>query len=190
MQSHKPAMNSDLIYKKLGEFVVSFQWLENRFREIGWLILDPKRTQWPPKLLRKENFGELIDKVHSLYDRLIDSIAPQDAKERKQAFKAIIRESHALQKYRNNLVHSAYIELKAGGEVVKILRSNPRLKQYPISNDLLYERETLTEQSFESGMKRMADIATQLNLHYTQLIHWAPFDEARSDKDRPKLDNP
>jgi len=90
MQSHEPAMNSDLIYKNLGEFVVFFQWLENRFREIGWLILDPKRTQWPPKSLRKENFGEFIDKVHSLYNRLIDSAAPQGAEERKQAFESLL----------------------------------------------------------------------------------------------------
>ena len=189
MQSYEPAMNSDLIYKKLGEFVVSFQWLENRFREIGWLILDPKRTQQPPKSLRKESFGELIDKVHILYTRLIDNIAPKDAEERKQAFEAITRESHALRKYRNSLIHSAYIELKAGGEVFGILRSNPRLKEYPISNDLLREQEMLTEQSFEFGMKRMADVAMQLNLHYIQLIHWAPFDEVRGHKNRPKLND-
>jgi hypothetical protein len=41
-------MDIDTIYRKLGEFVVSFQWLENRFREIGWLILDPHRKHWPP----------------------------------------------------------------------------------------------------------------------------------------------
>lgn len=182
-------MNSDLIYKNLGEFVVSFQWLENRFREIGWLILDPKRTQWPPKSLREENFGELIDKVQILYNGLIDNIAPEDAEERKRAFEAIIRESHALRKYRNVLIHSAYIELKAGGEVVGILRSDPRLKEYPISNDLLREQEMVTEQSFERGMKRMADVAMQLSLHYLQLIHRAPFDKARGHKDIPKLND-
>ena len=35
------SLNTDKIYQRIGEFVVCYQWLENKFREIGWLILDP-----------------------------------------------------------------------------------------------------------------------------------------------------
>lgn len=168
--------------------MVSFQWLENRFREIGWLILDPKRTEWPPKSLRTESFSELIGKVQKIYSELINRIAPEDAEKRKRAFDAIVKETHSLRKYRNNLIHSAYIELKAGGEVLGLIRSNPRLKEDPISSELSWDQETLTEESFESGMKRMANIAIQLNLHYTQLIHWAPFDRVRDIKKSTRMD--
>jgi len=184
----KQMMNVDLVYKKLGEFVVSFQWLENRFREIGWLIIDPKRIDWPPKSLRTESFSRLVDRVQKLYSALIDRIAPEDAEERKRAFKVIVKETHALSKYRNKLIHSAYIELKAGGEVLGLIRSNPRLKEDPTSGEVLWDQENLTEESFKSGMKRLADIAWKLNLHYIQLIHWAPFDEAGDTQRSTRVD--
>lgn len=181
-------MNVNLVYQKLGEFVVSFQWLENRFREIGWLILDPKRTEWSPRSLRTESFNELIDKVQKMYFELISRISPEDADERKRAFEGIIRETNLLRLYRNNLIHSAYIELQSGGEVFGLIRSNPKLKEDPTSNKIFWDQEALTEESFESGMKRMADVAIQLNLHYTQLIHWAPFDRAGDARGSTRLD--
>jgi hypothetical protein len=52
----------DLAYKSLGEFVVVFQWMESKYREIGWFILDPERKDWPPMALRKETNSQLIDK--------------------------------------------------------------------------------------------------------------------------------
>jgi hypothetical protein len=169
----------EAIYKNLGEFIVSFQWLENRFREIGWLILDPKRKNWPPKTLRTESFSKLINKVQKLYLELIDSIAPEDVEERKQTFKEIVKKTLALREYRNKLIHSAYIELKTSGQLFGLIRSNPRLKEDPLSGELLWDQEGLTKKSFEHGMTQMAEIAWQLNLHYIQLIHWAPFDKTK-----------
>ena len=178
-------MDIDAIYRKLGEFVVSFQWLENRFREIGWLILDPHRKHWPPRALRNESFNTLVDKVQKLYLSLIDRLAPDDAEERKRAFQAIVTESHELRRYRNRLIHSAYIELKAGGEIIGLLRSNPTLKEEPTSDELLWDQEVLKDESFQSGMKRMAEVAFDLNMHYVQLIHWAPFDKTRRGLTKP-----
>lgn len=178
-------MNIEAIYKNLGEFVVSFQWIESRFREIGWLIIDPERKYWPPKTLRTEDTNKLINKVKKLYCEVIDRIAPEDAEERKQSFEEIVEKIHALRKYRNKLIHSAYIDIKASasGEVFGLVRINPRLEEDPISNELLWDQENLTENSFKDGMKQMAEIAWQLNMHYMQLIHWAPFDKARSVKE-------
>nr|WP_057929649.1 hypothetical protein [Burkholderia ambifaria] len=36
--------NEQAVYQRIGEFTVSFQWIENKLREIGWFILDPERT--------------------------------------------------------------------------------------------------------------------------------------------------
>ena len=38
-----------LAYQGIGEFVVAFQWVEDLYRQIGWLILDPERRAWPPR---------------------------------------------------------------------------------------------------------------------------------------------
>ena len=43
-----------------------------------------------------------------------------------QELRALTAEFHKLRKYRNSLLHSVLVELKAGGEVVGILRSNPK----------------------------------------------------------------
>ena len=76
-------MDIEVIYKNLGEFVVSFQWLENLFREIGWFIMDPERKYWPPKTWRTESTSKLMNEVQKLYCDLIDRIAPEDAEETK-----------------------------------------------------------------------------------------------------------
>lgn len=57
----------DLAYMAIGKLVVVFQWVENKYREIGWLILDPERKEWPPQAPRKENAHELMRKVTKLF---------------------------------------------------------------------------------------------------------------------------
>ena len=37
--------NTDRIYQLIGEYVVCFQWIEHKLREIGWLILDPRQAE-------------------------------------------------------------------------------------------------------------------------------------------------
>ena len=34
-------VDQDKVYQRIGEFVVSFQFIENQLRQIGWLLLDP-----------------------------------------------------------------------------------------------------------------------------------------------------
>lgn len=182
-------MDIDTIYHRLGEFVVSFQWIENRFREIGWLILDPERNQWPPFALRDETNHDLLIKVEELYVTLIDRFAPDDAEERKESFRGLVAASHDMRRYRNRLVHSAYVEIKAGGEVISLLRSNPKLEEDTETCELKWDQEALNENSFEDGMKEMGRIAWDLNLHYIQLIHWVPFDNKQGVEQPPIGDN-
>lgn len=37
-----PEHNQDLIFQCIGEYIVAFQGLENKLREIGWFIQDPE----------------------------------------------------------------------------------------------------------------------------------------------------
>lgn len=131
----------DKINQRIGELVVCFQWLENRFREIGWLILDPHRTEWPPKSLRNETNHDLLNKVGFLFIGLIDNLEIEDADKRKEEFLRLIAACHEIRQYRNNLLHSAYIELKGGSDVVGLMRSNPRLKVDPESGEPEFDQE-------------------------------------------------
>jgi hypothetical protein len=170
------SLNTDKIHQRIGEFVVCYQWLENKFREIGWLILDPRHKEWPPKQLRNESSQELIDKVELLSVDLIVRLDLPDREERIQHFKSIVAGCHAMRQYRNNLLHSAFIELKAGGEVMGILRSNPKVKIDKESGDVLFDQEALTEEAIHEKLGELGKLAFPLGQHYIQLIHWSPFE--------------
>jgi hypothetical protein len=169
----------DAIYSRIGEFVVVFQELENKFREMGWLILDPNRSEWPPRALRDENNFALINKVEALHSELMDSLAIEDGEERKLEFRAIATACHGMRGYRNNLLHSAFIELKAGGEVRGILRSNPKINIDEETGETIFDQELLSAQAIQNEMLRLGELFVALSKHYIQLIHWAPFDSLR-----------
>jgi len=177
-QSTAQRLNTDKLYQRIGEFVVCFQWIENKFREIGWLILDPMRKQWPPMSFRDLSNKDLLDQVESLFVRLVGGLDVEDREERIQDFKAIVAGCHELRQYRNNLLHSAFIELKGGGEVLGILRSNPKVKTDPATGDVLFDQEALTEDAISKQLRKLGELAFPLGQHYLELIHWSPFDSS------------
>lgn len=176
--------NFDRLYQRIGEFVVSFQWLENQLRQIGWVILDPHRREWPPLALRDETNAKLIKKVEKLYVELMDSIGTEYSAAQKKAFKDLALSCHAIRDYRNNLLHSAFIEIKAGGELIDLLRSNPEIEFNPQSGEMIFDQEILTEESIDEQMKKLAVLIFQIDSHHVQLLHWAPFDKIRHSADK------
>lgn len=168
--------NEALVYQRIGEFTVSFQWLENRLREIGWFVIDPRRRQWPPKDLRTLTNEKLIDRVHELFLQALPKckLPPELEEDFRSAFAACTETLHELRRDRNRILHSAFIELQAGGEVVGLLRSNPKLSVDEETGRPLYDQELLSADSFESEMRKMGEAAIFLNRAYTQLLHRYP----------------
>lgn len=169
----------DNLYRRVGEYIVAFQWLEHRFRETGWLILDPERKTWPPVGLRSETNSALLQEVNSLYADLIDRLHVMDGNRVKQAFSAIVEQAHNIRKTRNRILHSAYTELKSGDVVYSLLRTNPRYLKNPGVDDLVWDQEILREDSFDLHMREIGEVGVALGMHYTQLLHWAPFPVGR-----------
>ena len=169
-------MDENKIYQRVGEFVVSFQWIENRIREIGWLILDPSRKKWPPKDLRDETTHDLFKKVEELFLNALPKcqLGPELEEDFRTSFAANAARFHKLRKSRNKILHSAYIELKAGGELRGLLRSNPQLTTDSETGELLFEQEILSKRSFEHEFREMAELAVFFNRCYIQLIHRLP----------------
>jgi hypothetical protein len=170
--------SEEKVYQRIGEFAVSFQWLENKLREIGWFILDPDRSEWPPKSLRNLTNEKLINRVHELFiEALPKCKLPADLEEEfKNSMGSCVEILHQLRKDRNRILHSAFIELKAGGEVQGLVRSDPRLGVDEETGETLFDQEYLTPNSFDGEMKKMAETALFLNRVYTQLIHRYPND--------------
>ncbi|MFN3492991.1 MAG: hypothetical protein ACK40L_00630 [Hydrogenophaga sp.] len=169
-----------LVYQRIGEFTVTFQWLENKLLEIGWFILDPDRKDWPPKGLRSLTNEKLIDKVHELYIQALPrcTLPAELENDFRTSFATCAQELHQLRRARNRILHSAFIELKAGREVVGLMRSNPRLNIDEETGGVLYDQEMLTLESFAEEMFKMAEAAMFLGRAYLQLIHRYPHGDA------------
>jgi hypothetical protein len=148
--------HEDLVYQRIGEFVVTFQWIENKLREIGWYVLDPVRSQWPPLGLRSDKNKVLVDKVHQLFLQALPKCKLPVALESefKTLFATSAKDLHQLRRDRNRILHSAFIELKAGGEVQGLLRSNPRTQVDEETGETLFDQELLTAESFSKESRR------------------------------------
>ncbi|KAA0209683.1 hypothetical protein EDM80_14190 [bacterium] len=170
----------DNVYRHIGEFAVSFQWIENKLREIGWLILDPARSNWPPPGLRNLTNEKLIERVHELFSEALPKCSlPHDLEsDFRDSFASVVGVLHQLRRDRNRILHSAFVELKAGGEVMGILRSNPRIQVDEETGEALFDQELLTGESFSREMRTMAEVALVLNRAYIQLIHRYPNGDA------------
>jgi len=162
-------------HQAIGEFVIVFQWVENLYRQIGWFILDPERKQWPPMELRRGSTSNLINKVTDAYVTLTESYAFPNGAEKAKDMQQLRTHFHALRKYRNRLLHSTYIELKAGGEVHGYVRSNPEVGVDPESGELIYDQEDFTADVIYAKMREYSDFILRLNMNHVQLIHWYPF---------------
>jgi len=170
----------DKLMQRIGEFVVTFQWLESRFRDTGWLIDDPDRVNWPPTTLRKMSNEDLLDTVATKYCDLMETLNIDDADDRKSAFNELVAKCHDIRKYRNDLLHSAFIQLKAGRDVVGIVRSNPKFKLDATTGERFLDQEHLTEGAVTTKIEELGESAVALNMAYMQLVHWAPFTQLQS----------
>ncbi|HWV19316.1 MAG TPA: hypothetical protein VNZ68_12150 [Rhodocyclaceae bacterium] len=163
------------LYQSIGELVVSFQWVENLYRQIGWLILDPTRKTWPPTALRDETNHVLIDKVTAMLLELIECHKFPNGAEVVQEAQELQLHFQEFRKYRNRLLHSTCIELNAGGELLGHMQANPRLIIKPDTGEQIVNVESLTSEHVRGAMAEYARHACRLSALHLQLIHWAPF---------------
>jgi len=100
--------SEEKIYQRIGEFAVSFQWLENKLREIGWFILDPERAEWPPKNFRNLTNEKLINRIHELFiEALPKCRLPAELEEEfKESMDSCVQILHQLRRDRNRILHS------------------------------------------------------------------------------------
>lgn len=183
VRQQKPMFDEAIVYRRIGEFVVLFQWLENRIREIGWFVLDPDRKSWPPTNLRDDTTADLFKKVEKLF---LDALRhcrldPELENDFRTSFAKSAIRFRDLRRARNKILHSAYIELKAGGEVRGLMRSDPRLEVDGETGEPLFDQEMLSENSFEFEFKEIADLGMFFNRCYMQLIHRLHVEKSTSE---------
>jgi hypothetical protein len=119
-----------------------------------------------------------LRKVEGQFVSLVGGLDVEDRDERIKDFQQIVGGCHELRQYRNNQLHSAFFEMKGGGEVLGMLRSNPKVKTDQTTGDVLFDEEALTDEAASKHLRKLGDLAFTLGQHYLQLIHWSPFDSS------------
>jgi len=169
------ARDLDRICQRIGEFVVSFQWLEHRIREIGWLLIDPHRAEWPPTQLRNLTNRDLVCRVQELYTDRVSAFPGVGSQDYCESVRYVMARAHDARRARNGLLHAAFVELTAGGEVHALMRADPRLV-LDEDGEHKVQSEVLTEAALLSLLASLGPLSVAVNMHYVQLIHWLPFD--------------
>jgi hypothetical protein len=169
------------VYQAIGEFVVFFQSIEDTYRQIGWYLVDPQKVDWPPRVFRKETNADLVNKVTDLFIALTKKYRfPNGAKKAEEA-ERLRGVFHALRKFRNRVVHSAYQEVVAGGQVAAILRSSPKITVDPDTGDIEFDQEIFDTATIRRQISLTMHEFFILTTIRTQLIHWSPFTRYESD---------
>jgi hypothetical protein len=160
------------LYQSIGELVMATQWVESRYRELGWFIDDPERSTRPPRTLRKESLAQLIDVVTDMFLELIRSSSFPNGDEFARIASAVRGSLHQLRSCRNQVLHSAFVELKAGGEVVGYLRTDAKRGVDPDTGDFIGELEDISADAIRAALATSGDACFRLNMMYVQTIHW------------------
>ena len=115
----------------------------------------------------------LFSKVEKLLLKALPKcdLGPELEEDFRTSFVESAARFHNLRRARNRILHSAFIELKAGGEVQGLLRSNSQISVDPETGEALFDQDFLSENSFQNEFREMAELIMFFNRCYTQLIH-------------------
>lgn len=178
MEEQKPRperaeWSEDRFYRQVGEFVISFQWLEDKLRQIGAFVIDPAKPSVGQRKLGRLNFGPMCKEAWRLFlgalpECNLPSELESDFKESVQHYAERLEK---VRQKRNTFIHSAYVELKAGREVVGILRDDPSPPVDETTGQPQVDQEIMTDASFSALMVEMGLIAMFLGRCHLQLVH-------------------
>ena len=163
------------VHQAIGEFVVFFQSVEDMYREIGWFLVDPSKTVWPPRTFRKESNCELVNKVTEMVIELTRQYKFPDGLQTAKKTEDLRNTFHDLRKIRNRVVHSAYHEVLIEDQILEIRRSNPKITVDPDTGDIEFDREAFDPDSIRREIGRHAFAFITLHNLRTQLKNWYPF---------------
>lgn len=165
------------LYQSIGELVMATQWVESRYRELGWFIEDPEWTTWPPRTLRKESLAQLIDVATDLFVELIQSSSFANGDRFATIAEAVRGALHELRSYRNQVLHSAFIELNEGKEVVGFMRTDVKRGVDLETGELIGRLDDISAEAVRGTLAKFGDACFQLNMMYVQAVHWYGIDD-------------
>lgn len=160
--------DEDAIYRELGRFMVVFQALENELLQLASFALDPEQIGHGRRAVVDLWFGRLVDKTDTSVGDFLDEHHGAEP-EFRDRLRDLLTRCRELARHRNKVVHSAYVFLEAGDELVAVVRSD---LAGGAENEVDLDQELLSEASFKEVMGEMARVAIEIGQCRMQLIHW------------------
>jgi hypothetical protein len=169
--------DADVIYRQIGIYVVSFQYLEDLLFQICWFFSESPYSEVGRLRLVNKGFSALIAEAER---RAGDFLAAdgRTASDFAQNFHAHMRECGKIERERNRIIHSAYIHLEGGGELQGIVRSDMRRAKDGAS--VAFDRVSLTEESLEGEVQRLAEVIFSVSFDLRQLTILGPKARSKS----------
>jgi hypothetical protein len=173
MQGRQPDArpDEDVIYRELGRFVVAFQALANELFQLTSFSLDPEHAGHGRRALARVWFGDLVNRTWTNVNDFLNAHRGEDEEaEFRARLEALLAECRELARYRNSVVHSAYLFLEAAdGELIGIVRSDMAEGD---DGEVELNQELLTEKSFDDAMGKIGEVAFGIGQCRVQLVHW------------------
>jgi hypothetical protein len=166
----RPRPDEDAIYQQVGRFVVTFQALENELLQLASYALDPDQTGRGRHEAAGLWFGQLVSKTSEAVDAFLTEHRPADEMGVRGRLDGLLTDCRELGRQRNRVVHSAYLFLEGGDELVAIVRSD--MTRGDRDNEVEFDQEALNETTFNRAMTSIAETAFGIGQCRLQLIHW------------------
>jgi hypothetical protein len=174
--------SEDAIYRQLGQFVVTFQALETQLVLLASYAIDPghagHHARLPPNrkgrrvLVSDLWFTTLVDETRKGVTAFLDGQGREEPVFRDRLGELLDR-CLEFGVYRNKVIHSAYLFLEAGGNLVAIVRSE-MTEGLPEGSNVELDQEALAEDSFVAKMEEIGNVAFEIGQCRLQLIRWYP----------------
>ncbi len=149
--------------------MVAFQVLENQLWQLGSLALDPGHVGHGRRTLADLTFFKLCQAAEAAVLAALDAQS-REATQFRSRLRVIMDRCDELRIARNLLIHSTYVFVEAGGELVGIMRSD--VSAAADNHEVEFDQEWLDADSFEDAIERAALLAFEVSQCRIQLIHW------------------
>jgi len=138
--------------------------------QLASYALDPGHTGRGRREAAGLWFGQLVSKTAEAVDAFLAEHRPDDEMDVRARLDRLLEDCRELARHRNRVVHSVYLFLEGGEELVAIVRSD--MTRGAQDDEVEFDQEALNEASFEQAMRKIAETAFGIGQCRLQLIHW------------------
>lgn len=160
-------IDTESLFADIGRIVVLFQALENAIWQLGVTALGLEDFDASRSAMLAPSFHELCRRARrAVFERLDDQ--NRAASDYRSRVDAAFSRCDAVRLRRNAMIHSAYLFIEGGDQLVAVVRSD--IRRSP--DGLEFGRETLESEMLAADAQAVAALILEIGQLRVQLVHW------------------